>query len=280
MTLVPEKFFDAVAVLEDGQEESTISPVATGTILGFAVSDQSDVPEGQTRYNLFLVTNRHVVEGGSDGLWIRFNQGVGSKRFWLDMKKPNGDDCFVLGDPFDVAVCVLNGGALSEGGAEYGVIPDNGFLDLDAMEKQQVGGGDDVFVLGFPMGLAGTERKYAIARSGAIARVDREIVSETGSYLIDCTVFPGNSGGPVLLRPEPVALQGRKPRNKVHLIGIVSGYVPYSDVATSQQTGRPRVTFEENSGLATVVPLDAVIDLVDELKALSGTATDTVTDPK
>jgi len=48
------------------------------------------------------------------------------------------------------------------------------------------------------------------------------------------------------------------------LIGIVKGYVPYLDIAVSKQTGKPRIIFEENSGLAAVHPIDYVDDAVKE----------------
>ena len=47
------------------------------------------------------------------------------------------------------------------------------------------------------------------------------------------------------------------------LLGIVSSYIPYADVAVSRQTGRPRITFEENSGLAKVVPIDMAKECCD-----------------
>ncbi|MEN6615143.1 MAG: hypothetical protein ABFD12_01160 [Syntrophorhabdus sp.] len=38
------------------------------------------------------------------------------------------------------------------------------------------------------------------------------------------------------------------------LVGIVSSFIPYREVAVSEQTRRPRIVFEENSGLANLVP--------------------------
>jgi hypothetical protein len=74
--------------------------------------------------------------------------------------------------------------------------------------------------------------------------------------LIDALVFPGNSGGPVITRPELTSIEGTKRQNNAYLLGVVRAYVPYQDVAISQQTGRPRIAFEENSGLAEVIPMD------------------------
>ena len=54
---------------------------------------------------------------------------------------------------------------------------------------------------------------------------------------------------------------------KAWLIGVVSGYVPYEDVAISAQTNRPRVIFEENSGMAVVIPIDRALDAIGILEA-------------
>src|SRR5207245_9381948 len=89
-------------------------------------------------------------------------------------------------------------------------------------------------------------------------------------FLIDTAIFPGNSGGPMITKPEMVAIQGTKPLTRAWLIGLVASYVPYIDVAVSQQTKRPRITFEENSGLAAVFPIDFVAEVIDtQLKALT-----------
>jgi hypothetical protein len=264
MGLIPPHYLDAVGVLERGvmaEDSLDFKPIATGTFLGYETPDQSGVEEGATRHAVFLVTNRHVVDG-EDELYIRFNQGSGSERFQLVMEHEDGSPAFSVSEHFDLAICPINAETMRDAGADFSVLPERAHLDLQGIQSLEIVGGDAVFTLGFPMGIAGTEKKYAIVRSGVVARVDREIVDETGCFLIDCPVFPGNSGGPVVLRPEALALGNQPPRKKVHVIGIVSGYVPYTDTAISEQTQRPRVSFEENSGLAHVVPMDAVNELV------------------
>jgi hypothetical protein len=261
MTVIPPHYLDAVAVLEAADlstDPPTFMPVATATLLGYKVGKDGETPtDGELRVPM-LVTNKHVVEG-TDELWIRFNQGAGSQRFRFVVEE--GETDFRLHPRFDVAVSGINGQMLTEAGAEFDAIPSRAFLDMAGMAEKEVSGGDSVFVLGFPMGIAGAEKKYAVVRGGVIARVDEHIVQETDSFLVDCQVFPGNSGGPVVLAPEAISVTGQ-PRGRVYLVGIVAGYVPWIDTAVSQQTGRPRATFEENSGLTNVVPLDAVNDLV------------------
>ena len=122
--------------------------------------------------------------------------------------------------------------------------------------------GDGVYVLGFPVGLVGGDRNYVIVRQGAIARVRDWLAGGVKEFLVDVTIFPGNSGGPVVSKPELNAITGTKSTGAASLLGVVKSYVPYHDVAVSQQTRLPRVIFEENSGLAAVVPIDYVDEVV------------------
>jgi hypothetical protein len=266
VTRIPPHYLDAVAVLEVGQmgeDAMAFQPVATATIFGYALEDQSGIPEGAIVQVPVLVTNKHVVED-LDELYIRFNQGSGSssERFRMVLKLENEDDLFRASERYDIAVTPFPGDAVRKAGADFTPIPEVAMLDFDGLKSKHIAGGDTVFTLGFPMGLAGDERKYAIVRAGVVARLDQEIVEKTGGFLIDCAVFPGNSGGPVVLPTEIHTLgPDDTPRRRVHVIGIVSGYLPYEDVAISAQSRQPRVSFVENSGLASVVPLDAVHEL-------------------
>ena len=58
------------------------------------------------------------------------------------------------------------------------------------------------------------------------------------------------------------AIEGTKRQDKAYLIGVVRAYVPYTDVAVSQQTGQLRMVLQENSGLAEVIPIDAVNETI------------------
>ncbi len=81
-------------------------------------------------------------------------------------------------------------------------------------------------------------------------------------YIVDAPVFPGNSGGPVIIKPELVSISGTKSQKESRLIGLVKSYINYKDIAVSPQTGRPRVVFEENTGLTKVEPVDHIIETI------------------
>ena len=113
----------------------------------------------------------------------------------------------------------------------------------------------DVFFISFHPGLEAPDRIRPIVRSGMIA------LAERGEIRLDAFVFPGNSGSPVFVRaatssagPSGISL-GISPLS-CKFIGLVKSYLPYQEVAISEQTKRPRVVFEENSGLAQIATAD------------------------
>ena len=130
------------------------------------------------------------------------------------------------------------------------------------MKGLGVTAGDGVFILGFPMDLAGKERNYVIVRQGSIARVDEMLDRASLTFMLDAFVFPGNSGAPVVLKPEVVSIVGTMPQSNAYLVGMVIESRFYVDTAYSLQTSHARITFEENAGLAEALPMDYVDEAV------------------
>jgi hypothetical protein len=120
--------------------------------------------------------------------------------------------------------------------------------------------GAHVLILGFPMGLRSETYTTPIARSGMVAKSERD------DLMLDSFVFPGNSGGPVVYSPEFRAdgvVMTSPLINEERVVGLVIDYIPYTDVAVSPQTRRPRITFEENSGLCHAVTADKILELIN-----------------
>ncbi len=130
--------------------------------------------------------------------------------------------------------------------------------------------GDGIFILGFPLGIRGKAQNYAVVKGGIIARFDTELLNDHYFY-IDSTAYPGNSGGPVIYKPELVSIQGTKAVGKSSLMGVVSKGVSFTERAISEQTGQPRIIFEEQSGLVMVVPMDSVNEVIDQYVKAKGT---------
>lgn len=250
---------------------------ATGFIYGEFAGNS---PAGR-QYTPFLVTNRHVIEEHialTDGaaLFVRFNPKAEGPATDYDLPLTIGGHPTWHAHPdpeVDLAVVTLNASWLQTAGVSFGFFRN----DLDTLGRSKakdlgLSEGNGIFVLGFPMSLVGQQlvgqqRDYVVVRQGCIARITDSLnaPSRIKTFLVDAFVFPGNSGGPVVLRPNPpeAQFQGEKaPINAAYLIGVVRGYQPYIDVAISPQTKRPRVSFEENSGLAEVVPADYIDETI------------------
>jgi trypsin-like peptidase len=282
---LPVVFLDRVVAI--GRKDATPGPnfgnwigEASGFFYGEFVRKEGD----QVAYNLFLVTNRHVIEGHiaatSGPLSVRLNPESGGpvQEYDFPLLLDGLPTWHAHPDPqIDVAVVTLNPNFLKASGVKFEFFHSE-YDSLSRVRAKELGlsEGYGVFVLGFPMNLIGTGRDYVVVREGSIARVRDTLDSPSTvkSFLIDAFVFPGSSGSPVVLRPQNAleAFAGEKPPiQAAYLIGIVRSYIPYTDVAISAQTNRPRVTFEENSGLSEVIPADYIDEAIqDSFKAKPG----------
>ena len=264
MALIPPFFLNTVVALGEQSSDGTMQSKATGFLYGDPLATTDD--KGRKLYRVFLVTNRHVFQQASersDTLHARFNRfEAGANIYPLKLEHVSWT---VHPDPeADVAVMSLDPTWLQSSGVErFFFQAEDHTISLEQAQNTQVSEGDGVFVLGFPLGESGEERNYAIVRQGIIARIQDWLKGTTRTFLIDATIFPGNSGGPVLLKPEIASVGGTKSNVNCALIGMVSSYLPYREVAVSQQTGLPRMVFEENSGLSRVVPHDVIREAVD-----------------
>ena len=256
--LLPPAYLDAVVALGIPASNGSIQYKATGFLYGHPVGESGG------EYRIFLITNRHVVEH-IDMLKARFNRPMGSDSKIYDVPLRGNDGSMLwTGHPSsDVAAVLISPKQLEKDGIKFTWIPGDRQLDLEQARELQISEGDGIFVLGFPLGLAGKKRNYTIVRQGCIARIRDWLGGNSRTILIDATVFPGNSGGPVVTKPEIASIKGTKFNNSSRLIGMISRYLPYEDVAISAQTRKPRIIFQENSGLATVVPVDVIQETVD-----------------
>lgn len=275
MALIPPFFLDCVVSIGTQAKDKTLW-FGTGFIVGRLLTDENGKPilnnNGQKTYHTILVTNKHVlnnplVTSNQHEILVRFNTQQGSQvKDYAFQLQPNGNPIWVGHNSSEVDV------------AAFYINPDNlkideavlAFFDLSEqamsvsdMQKNGLSEGDSLFVLGFPMGIVGSQSNHTIARSGSIARIRDLFNRRESSFLIDANIFPGNSGGPVVIRPELMTIDGTNANQRAALIGVVKQYFAYSDTAISQQTGRPRITFEENSGLAPVETVDSIRDTVE-----------------
>jgi V8-like Glu-specific endopeptidase len=226
-------------ILKSGDEK----PIGTG----FLVNSQNN--------HILLLTAKHVIldkEGNViKNLAVRLNNRSGKSILLGDeiIKKLTGGKWF-LSKTSDIACQFIYRKETSD------VL----FISIsDFLSAAELNVGAPLVILGFPVGIRSDEFAVPIARKAMVARTDSDII------IVDGFVFPGNSGGPVVYSPTIKFGKGINSAvlNKQRLIGLVSQSINYVDIAVSQQTKRPRITFEDNTGLAKVIPTDAILELIN-----------------
>jgi hypothetical protein len=257
--LLPIDYLNSVVAIGTDGDDGSRNWVGSGVFYAKKTTDD--------RYFHFLVTNKHVIDPLASA-YVRVNPRADGPAIEAELGL-RGDD----GSPFwfahpdsevDLAVTPIVLEYLEVNGLETYFLDTDEAMSLAQMRERRVSEGDALFVLGFPMGIVGDERSRVIARTGCLARIQDTLSGARKTFLIDSAVYPGNSGGAVILSPQTTSVHPEAPPiGEALLIGIVAAYVPYTDVAISVQTQRPRIAFEENSGLAEVYPVDFIEDLID-----------------
>ncbi len=231
---------------------------ATGFLVGFLARNSKDATK--RKYYIFIVTNRHVFDG-KDGVHLRFNTRDGkSKIIPQALKFPNKEPRWLAhpNKKVDLALLHVNPQALAENTIDFVFFNEEIFAYQRNFQRIGITAGDEVYILGFPMGFAGGAQNFPYAKAGIISRYDGELLRERKAFLIDSSIFPGNSGGPVILKPTLAALGNTKAVTSTFLLGTISGYLPYEEQLWTHQTNPPTVVSleREHSGLSFVIPLD------------------------
>lgn len=266
MALIPPFYIDcvvAIGTIVNGQTHW----VGTGFLFGDLFEETEDK---SNIYSVYLVTNKHVINN-LDLILIRFNpQNDQPAKDYPIVLKNNDGELQWTGHPnseVDVAVISVNINNVRAEGMKCNFFSsDKHVANIEELEKIEASEGDSIFIMGFPMGIVAKDRQHVFVRNGIISRIRDLFEKRSTDFVVDAFVFPGNSGGPVISRPEIQSITGTKFSNKSSLIGIVKAYIPYNDVAISQQTNRPRVIFEENTGLSKVEPVDYILEAIEEAK--------------
>lgn len=278
--MLPPSYLDAVvAIGVDTTDESDPfqgSPVwiATGFLVGRPLEDDI-APAGS--YHVFLVTNRHVFEeledAGKTSFLVRFNPGNAATNlakqalgFRLELIE-NGKRLWTQHPVEDVAVKDLNAAMLQAYERRFRCfLIGEELVNVAQIRKEGISEGDSVYLLGYPLGnvIVDRDRHYTIVRSGTIARIRDVFEGRRSHFLLDVQNFPGNSGGPVVLKPEAISIAGIPSIRQPYIIGIARAYLPSEDARVSPYTGKKYDSIFENSGLAVAVTSDCIMQTIED----------------
>jgi S1-C subfamily serine protease len=181
-------------------------PLGNGTRTvgtGFLISDTA--PDGRPR--TVLVTANHVFRmmpgqvarigyrvANADGSWSYSPQP-------LHIRDASGQELWTHHPARDVAAIVISAPPEFAKAA----IPKDYLASDDTFTHYRVEAGDELMALGFPRGLAANQAGFPILRSGRIASYPVAPAKIFPTFLLDFSVFPGNSGGPVFMSNRQAA---------------------------------------------------------------------------
>jgi hypothetical protein len=250
--------------LQCKQGNLLVSAAGTGFLVGYT---DPRLPKGQIFE--YLVTNRHVAECWDEHnrpreiqtLKIRVNAKDGSSRR-LDALSAAWR--FPIDDSIDLAAMPV----LFPDDLLIDVLPVDGFATKDFMSSNRIAEGSPILLSGYFYQFSGDKRFQAIVRQGILSMVpDEPMKTTTGKpgivYLCDVHIFGGNSGSPVMVTADWLGVGG------YHLLGVVSGYYYENEDFDLEIATTVKGTGRANSGVAMIVPVDFLKDLLDvpELKS-------------
>jgi len=213
---------------------------------GFLVIRKMEEKQGK----VFLVTNKHVIhpelqtrekagyltlflnvrekDGTVKGKSFRVPLNEDDQKLWREHPNPPVDVLAV-----DITSLINSHPNLENRGADYSL-----FATPRILKEENITEGEEVLILGYPLGLFHTRSHSPLVRQGIVAtkigeRIQVRFRSSSGDpqrveipgFLIDAQIIPGSSGSPVVLKP----IIGRKIKDKIemgtavpYLLGIVS----------------------------------------------------------
>ena len=228
---------------------------------------------------VFLATAGHVLyrkdEKGKESLVGRnltltaYTAGNELTKFVVDLQELGKGNNFKYDNANDIAIIRLlqsiNNTVEAEKGTKIEAIPEKdhfGAIELDFKNGRPTSGiryfkdvsvSNNVYILGYPTSLSYNgvvfERERPLIRKGIVA----------GKYpsqkriILDCPVYHGNSGGPVLMEDG----------DKIVPIGIITQLIPLVEEWKNSVYGISNLSIT-NSGYSVVIPMDFIVDLVSQ----------------
>lgn len=187
-----------------------------------------DAPTADGKPRTVLVTAAHVLDRmpsvtarigyrvqGADGAWRYDPQALTIRD---DARAPK----WTRHPTRDVAAIVIK--APEE--FARAAIPLSWLAEDDTFNKYSLGPGDEMMALGFPRGLSANQAGFPILRSGRVASYPLAPSTVFPTFLLDFSVFPGNSGGPVFMAQGARRRPGAAEAQEVQFIaGILTQQV-------------------------------------------------------
>ena len=247
-------YLGSPTVMADGRD--AMRPRGTG----FFVSIPLRIEGSNTAY-IYLVTAKHVADSlGDKPFKIRINTNDGRS-----MMVNSGDSLTWWTHPTESTVDVaVFPWAPSRELYEYKSIPQSMLLTDAIIQSKSIGTGDEVFMTGLFIHLAGNARNLPIVRMGNIAMMPQETVptrfGDIDAYLIEARSIGGLSGSPAFVRETVNFGLGT-----FYLLGLMHGHwdIPPNVRDDSLAMDADDFLGKVNLGIAVVIPAKKILEVLN-----------------
>ena len=260
MALIPQGYLDSVVSI-GVRTDTNIAWIGTGFFIGKSTGTAGQVYP-------FLVSNKHVF-ANRRFVVIRMRQkGVENlNEINVPLTNDGGLPLYYVHEKesVDIAVLPLEAKFIKDNNLEFPCfnIEENS-MSSDELRQNGVDEGSIIYMLGFPMGLVNVTSNLPICRMGCVARMSENQIIESHNILVDIQNFPGNSGSPIVTKPERVSIVETKSLSRCVLVGIVHSYIPYQEKLINSQTNQVVEIRSENSGIALVHPVEYIREILNK----------------
>lgn len=226
-----------------------------------------------TTHSEFFVTAKHVLFDPKTGTlagpacslvsYARDPKEVTKNEFQLNLQQLSAGGYVVSHSTADVAIVKI--GTVNEGkltplaGTTVVTVAPSGILGVAEENLRPFADvlvANEVFIFGYPISiglkhLPQIDYAKPLLRKGIIAGKNDAL----RTLILDCPVYWGNSGGPVL----EVESEGFNKRFKI--VGVVSQFIPLVETWRNETQGYQNIDVS-NSGYSVASPMDPVVELV------------------
>ena len=240
----------------------------TGTGFFYDYPANETTKDGRPWFRRWLVTCEHEIrkarDGGNRWVLVRMNYRVGLGITVVSLSvNPEADRFWTFHPTADVAVIQGSWRVDNAVKIQYGKFTSG----KDALTKQECKNrglfeGDEVFLLGFPIGWSPGSQDYPIVRNGVLAQLQGWLNGDHATFLVDGSGFPGNSGGPVVTKPQLMTFDDSGRFESAYLVGMVAER-RFSDIETNVASTVENTYLEETADLIEVVSVDDIEDTID-----------------
>jgi hypothetical protein len=264
LMMLPDEIRTCASFLAYRLADGSISLAGSAFFLARKITD--------TLHMQYVVTAKHVLDRiqgfGIESVLVSVNQKRGPS-VWVEL--PIRDWHAHPGDA-SIDACVAHFGMPD--GADQKYYPLESSVSKGLIAEEQIGPGEDVFVVGLFLHHAGANRSLPVVRVGNIAAMPEEKVNTRigpmEAYLIECRSTSGLSGSPVFLHQglvrqiggEVKFAQTKTAGGFSYLMGLVHGHFHHKQGDVDAITGIGADII--NAGIAIVVPIWNVVEIIEQ----------------